>query len=163
MARNSTDIPGIKVFRPSGGTHPDQHAGDQQRDHRHLPVCITNSERGLREQRRYLQASGIDLNQPQSLRDDPPKPRNCPYSQTPAGWLSDQRRRHFHDAMESRRARSTALSHCCACRPVSEAVGVQHDQDQLRRISLPTRHHSTGRLALCPVHPQLPRCRGSVG
>jgi MFS family permease len=44
----------------------------------------------------------------------------------------------------------------CRWRPVNDSV--HHDQDQLRWISLPTCSHSAGRLALCPVHPQLPRC-----
>ena len=50
-----------------------------------------------------------------------------------------------------------------ACGRGFAAVSVHHDQDRLRRISLPTRNHSAGRLAVCPVHPQLPRCRGPVG
>ena len=56
-----------------------------------------------------------------------------------------------------------ALSRYWACGRGFAAVSVHHDQDRLRRISLPTRNHSAGRLAVCPVHPQLPRCRGPVG
>ena len=60
-------------------------------------------------------------------------------------------------------SRTTALSRYWACGRGFAAVSVHHDQDRLRRISLFTRHHSAGRLAVCPVHPQLPRCRGPVG
>ena len=37
-----------------------------------------------------------------------------------------------------------------------------HDKAQLRRISI-SRDHSAGRLAVCSVHPQFPRCGGPVG
>ena len=54
-----------------------------------------------------------------------------------------------HDSIASLRTR--ALSRYWACGRGFAAVSVHHDQDRLRRISLPTRNHSAGRLALCPV------------
>ena len=45
----------------------------------------------------------------------------------------------------------------CRVRPL--ALILHDDQNQLRRLPLPSRHYPAGDLALCPVHPE--RCRSS--
>jgi NAD(P)-dependent dehydrogenase (short-subunit alcohol dehydrogenase family) len=51
----------------------------------------------------------------------------------------------------------TALA---ACWRFERGVAEGHDENQLFRISVPSRDHSPGDLALSPVHPQLSRRRG---
>src|SRR5580692_3970341 len=51
----------------------------------------------------------------------------------------------------------TALA---ACWGFECGVAEGHAESQLLRISVPSRDHSPGDLALSPIHPQLSRCRG---